>query len=214
MICHPCRAVASEMDCTNVKSRGGCRETMGFVSSSRKNTKETLCVDSWGRFILVLRQKASLIMSVLMRVCGCRCPMSPPGGCSSVLAWGCPPQCPVFGAAAEVDRRDESAMMALQLKTGDAAYYHHHHHHHHSTADYCRNFTPTPAVSYGDCGHYLPRLPGKHRGLEPHWGPSLTDGCINGGMYSAKGKAMWSCQDVQMLWCNSAWTQQGLVPTQ
>ncbi|XP_072295491.1 uncharacterized protein zmat3 [Eucyclogobius newberryi] len=72
-------------------------------------------------------------------------------------------------------------MMALQLKTGDAAYYHHHHHHHHhhqqqqhrphlhhhSPAEYCGNFTPPPAVNYGDSGHYLPRLPGAETLLKP-----------------------------------------------
>lgn len=45
-------------------------------------------------------------------------------------------------------------MMALQLKSGDAAYY--------QSADYCRNYT-SPPVSYGDSSHYLARLPGKER---------------------------------------------------
>ncbi|XP_055077529.1 zinc finger matrin-type protein 3 [Periophthalmus magnuspinnatus] len=56
-------------------------------------------------------------------------------------------------------------MMALQLKTGDATYYHHHHPH--SAAEYCRNFTPPSAVSYGDSGHYLHRLPGAETLLKP-----------------------------------------------
>ena len=51
-------------------------------------------------------------------------------------------------------QRDVTAMMALQLKNGDAAYY--------QSAEYCRNYT-SPPVSYGDSSHYLARLPGKER---------------------------------------------------
>lgn len=51
-------------------------------------------------------------------------------------------------------RRDVTAMMALQLKNGDAPYY--------QSAEYCRNYT-SPPVSYGDSSHYLTRLPGKER---------------------------------------------------
>ena len=43
----------------------------------------------------------------------------------------------------------------MQLKSGDAAYYH--------SAEYCRNYTSPPTISYGHCSHYLPRLPGKKR---------------------------------------------------
>ncbi|XP_060890524.1 zinc finger matrin-type protein 3 isoform X1 [Labrus mixtus] len=49
-------------------------------------------------------------------------------------------------------------MMALQLKTGDAAYY--------QSADYCRNYT-SPPVSYGDSSHYFARLPGPETMLKP-----------------------------------------------
>ncbi|XP_074524144.1 uncharacterized protein zmat3 [Halichoeres trimaculatus] len=49
-------------------------------------------------------------------------------------------------------------MMALQLKTGDAAYY--------QSAEYCRNYT-SPPVSYGDSSHYLTRLPGPETMLKP-----------------------------------------------
>ncbi|CAB1437011.1 unnamed protein product [Pleuronectes platessa] len=41
----------------------------------------------------------------------------------------------------------------MQLKSGDAAYYH--------SAEYCRNYTSPPTVTYGHCSHYLPRLPGE-----------------------------------------------------
>lgn len=47
---------------------------------------------------------------------------------------------------------DVTAMMALQLKNGDAAYY--------QSAEYCRNYSSAP-VSYGGSSHYLNRLPGK-----------------------------------------------------
>lgn len=61
-------------------------------------------------------------------------------------------------------QRDVTAMMALQLKNGDAAYY--------QSAEYCRNYT-SPPVSYGDSSHYLARLPGKERlaiqDLPPLW---------------------------------------------
>lgn len=50
------------------------------------------------------------------------------------------------------ERGDVTAMMALQLKNGDAAYY--------QSAEYCRNYTSAP-VSYGGSSHYLNRLPGK-----------------------------------------------------
>ncbi|CAJ1061040.1 zinc finger matrin-type protein 3 [Xyrichtys novacula] len=49
-------------------------------------------------------------------------------------------------------------MMALQLKTGDAAYY--------QSAEYCRNYT-SPPVSYGNSSHYLTRLPGPETMLKP-----------------------------------------------
>ncbi|XP_047231618.1 zinc finger matrin-type protein 3 [Girardinichthys multiradiatus] len=42
-------------------------------------------------------------------------------------------------------------MMALQLRSGDAAYY--------QSAEYCRNYTSQP-VSYSDSSHYFARLPG------------------------------------------------------
>ncbi|XP_034035368.1 zinc finger matrin-type protein 3 [Thalassophryne amazonica] len=42
-------------------------------------------------------------------------------------------------------------MMALQLKSGDAAYYH--------SAEFCRTYASAP-ISYGDSSHYLTRLPG------------------------------------------------------
>lgn len=51
-------------------------------------------------------------------------------------------------------KKDVTAMMALQLKNGDATYY--------QSAEYCRNYT-SPPVSYGDSSHYLNRLPGKER---------------------------------------------------
>ncbi|XP_035033528.1 zinc finger matrin-type protein 3 [Hippoglossus stenolepis] len=47
----------------------------------------------------------------------------------------------------------------MQLKSGDAAYYH--------SAEYCRNYTSPPTVSYGHCSHYLPRLPGPENMLKP-----------------------------------------------
>lgn len=47
-----------------------------------------------------------------------------------------------------------TAMMALQLKNGDAAYY--------QSAEYCRHYT-SPPVNYGDSRHYLARLPGKEK---------------------------------------------------
>ncbi|XP_012733413.2 zinc finger matrin-type protein 3 [Fundulus heteroclitus] len=49
-------------------------------------------------------------------------------------------------------------MMALQLRSGDAAYY--------QSAEYCRNYTSQP-VSYGDSSHYLARLPGPDTMLKP-----------------------------------------------
>ncbi|KAM6921722.1 uncharacterized protein zmat3 [Xenentodon cancila] len=49
-------------------------------------------------------------------------------------------------------------MMALQLRTGDAAYY--------QSAEYCRNYTPPP-VRYGDSSHYLARFPGPETMLKP-----------------------------------------------
>ncbi|XP_041862143.1 zinc finger matrin-type protein 3 [Melanotaenia boesemani] len=48
--------------------------------------------------------------------------------------------------------------MALQLRSGDAAYY--------QSAEYCRNYT-SPPVSYGDSSHYLARLPGPETILKP-----------------------------------------------
>ncbi|XP_015248812.1 PREDICTED: zinc finger matrin-type protein 3 [Cyprinodon variegatus] len=49
-------------------------------------------------------------------------------------------------------------MMALQLRSGDAAYY--------QSAEYCRNYTSQP-VSYSDSSHYLARLPGPDAMLKP-----------------------------------------------
>ncbi|CAG5863298.1 unnamed protein product [Menidia menidia] len=48
--------------------------------------------------------------------------------------------------------------MALQLRTGDAAYY--------QSAEYCRNYS-SPPVRYGDSSHYLARLPGPETMLKP-----------------------------------------------
>ncbi|XP_014861123.1 PREDICTED: zinc finger matrin-type protein 3 isoform X2 [Poecilia mexicana] len=49
-------------------------------------------------------------------------------------------------------------MMALQLRSGDAAYY--------QSAEYCRNYT-SPPVGYSDSSHYLARLPGPDAMLKP-----------------------------------------------
>ncbi|XP_013880451.1 zinc finger matrin-type protein 3 isoform X1 [Austrofundulus limnaeus] len=49
-------------------------------------------------------------------------------------------------------------MMALQLRSGDAAFY--------QRAEYCRNYT-SPPVSYNDSSHYLARLPGPETMLKP-----------------------------------------------
>lgn len=47
--------------------------------------------------------------------------------------------------------------MALQMRSGDAAFY--------QCAEYCRNYT-SPPVSYSDSSHYLARLPGKKKNQE------------------------------------------------
>lgn len=65
---------------------------------------------------------------------------------------------PVPGEEKLVGKGDVTAMMALQLKNGDAAYY--------QSAEYCRNYTSAP-VSYGDSSHYLNRLPGKKTSPPP-----------------------------------------------
>lgn len=59
---------------------------------------------------------------------------------------------------------DVTAMMALQLKNGDAAYY--------QSAEYCRNYTSAP-LSYGDSSHYLNRLPGKETSPPLSTSPAL-----------------------------------------
>lgn len=54
-------------------------------------------------------------------------------------------------------QRDVPAVMALQMRSGDAFY---------QCAEYCRNYT-SPPVSYSDSSHYLARLPGKKKAGAP-----------------------------------------------
>lgn len=94
-------------------------------------------------------------------------------------------------------RRDVTAMMALQLKNGDATYY--------QSAEYCRNYT-SPPVSYGDNSHYLNRLPGKerlcHAGSSPPPPLTVSSRCA---LVCRQRKNLTSRDFLKMLKCRATW---------